>query len=458
MTPHVPALSRGEWTAIAVAVALGHAFFWRTVLYPSAFDAAEYLAIAADMARSGVLGDFRNSRIRTYGYPLFLLAQREFAETLRLPWAYVVFVAQIALHLGAAAMLRHAIAPHSTRVARIALVAVAANPLALVYTAETLTESLSLSLLVLAAAAYVAAWRAGPTRLAAIALGSLALGAAVVVRPANVFALPAWGVALGALALWQRPRAVPLAAGTIVALAFAALPMLPQLANNVRHHGAWTPLVANPLARDQQAWGIAYLKYATALPPVPSASVVYLSPFAQGRPVDPERPLEWYARYPPAGAATVALHAFGMLDPDLVFTYARDLDPWYRRPAGVLAHGVIALALVGFVLLAGCARRDVRARVVVAALAGVAACHLGLHAVTAVEMRFGLPLLTLAGPLAAWTLASGWPRWRAPGRFALVAFVAVWIAGSLALSDWVRAQSPQIRDWEMQRTAAAARG
>jgi hypothetical protein len=457
MTSGGPALSRGEWAALALAVVLAHAFYWRTVLYPSDFDAAEYLAIATDMARSGVLGDYRGSRLRTYGYPLFLLGNRELAGMLRLPWTYVVFVSQLALHLGAAALLRYAIAPISARVARIALIAVAANPFALIYTAETLTESLSLSLVLLAGAAYVATWRAGPTRLVAIALGSLALGAAAIVRPANVFALPAWLVALVALAGWQRWRAASAAAAAAAVLAFVALPMLPQLANNVRHHDKWTPLIASPLARHQQVWGIENIKYATALPPVPNPSVFYLNPFAEGRAPDPERPLAWYRRHPVPGVATLALHTFNMLDPDLVFTYARNLDPWYRRPLAVLTHGAIALALVAVGALACRGRREPRSRVVLAALLALAVSHVGLHATTAVEMRFGVPLLVLAGALAAWAFGTLWLPARASRRVALATFVAAWVTGSLVLSDWVRAQSPQIRGWQAHRTAAALR-
>jgi len=74
--------------------------------------------------------------------------------------------------------------------------------------------------------------------------------------------------------------------------------------------------------------------------------------------------------------------------------------------------------------------------------------HLAVHATTAVEMRFGLALLVLAGPLAGWFVSTFWPRQTAWRRGVLAVFVIGWIAGSLVLSDWMRAQAPQIVAWE----------
>jgi hypothetical protein len=277
------------------------------------------------------------------------------------------------------------------------------------------------------------------------------------VRPANVFALPVWAVALAALAWlrgWNARDGV--AAALVTALAIA-LPMLPQLANNVRHYGTWTPLVAASLGRNQQIWGIAYLKYATALPPIALPSIFYLNPYAEGRPVDEAWPLAWYVEHPGAGAVTLGLHVFGMLDQDLLFTYARDLDPWYRRPLGIVTHGAIALAGLGLVLLASRARRNRGCRATFVALSTFCAGYAALHATTAVEMRFGLPLLAVAGPLAVWLVREAWPGSAIARRAAIVAFVAVWIAASLALSDWMRSQAAPIRDWEARASIPAGR-
>ena len=62
-------------------------------------------------------------------------------------------------------------------------------------------------------------------------------------------------------------------------------------------------------------------------------------------------------------------------------------------------------------------------------------------------MRFGVPLLLVAGPAAigavrALAHAQAWTRW-----LALTA-IAIYVIAALALSDWVRQQAPAIRAWQ----------
>ena len=231
--------------------------------------------------------------------------------------------------------------------------------------------------------------------------------------------------------------------------------MIPQYANNVRHYGQHTPLLASALGHHQQIWGVAYIKYATALAPVPNPSIFYDNPFAKAGPVDEKQPLRWYASYPRAGAATLALHTFNMIDQDLMFTYSRDLDPWYRIPVGVVNHALIAFAAIGIaILIAGARRSRIRALGAIAAL-GYIGAHVALHATTAVEMRFGLPLLLLAGPAAVAAIFRLASRDAHRARMLAMATVSAYVIAALALSSWVREQAPSIRAWQAADNAAA---
>src|SRR5204862_5401157 len=167
---------------------------------------------------------------------------------------------------------------------------------------------------------------------------------AAMVRRANLFALIAWLVAIAAVWVARRPRVPAVGAAAIALLVGVTVPMVPQYMNNVRHYGAHTPLVSARLAENQQVWGIASLKYATALSPVPNPSIFYENPFAKTNPVDENRPLAWYFEHPRAGALTLGLHTFNLLDQDLLFTYSRDLDPWYRIPLGIATHAIVCAA------------------------------------------------------------------------------------------------------------------
>ncbi|MEP7208480.1 MAG: hypothetical protein ABI920_16200, partial [Casimicrobiaceae bacterium] len=438
VTPGPARLRPREWLALVAALAIGHAFRVRIVRFPSDFDAVNYVQIATDIAQHGLFRPFYYANIRTYGYPLVLAGLERMAARIGVDWLWLVFEVQLFAYLAACVAVRNAVARHDPVYAPWVLVTLALNVFALSYAPETLTESLALTLLMLSAAMWIRMRVPGAALqgrvLAAALLGSFA----VMVRPASLFALMALAVAL-LLVVFERR--VGWRAGLSMAVMFVvgtALPMAPQVINNLRNYGEATPLVVARLGTNQQIWGIQYLKYATALPPVPLPSVFYDNPLAANRPIDFGHPLAWYWRYPWAGARTLALHVFNMLDQDLFFTYARSLDPWYRVPVAILNHALLGFAVIGGVLMVARRRLAVTAVAVIAFLAA----HLGLHATTAVEMRFGLPLLVLAGPLAAF----GWQvlHRNAAQRawLAAVILVAAWVTGALVLSDWVRAQAP----------------
>ncbi len=438
-------LGRGEWLVLAAAVAIAHGFYARIVRYPSDFDAVNYLQIAADIVANGLFRPFYYANVRTYGYPLFLAALERASAVTGLDWRLLVFEVQLVVYLGACVALRHAVARRAADFAPWVLATLALNVFALSYTPESLTESLSASLVMLAAALWIRMREPGAALATPVLMGSLLVSYAVMVRPAALFALAAWVAALVLLAVERRPgwrRTALLAALLVVG---SAAPVAPQIVNNVRNYGEATPLVVARLGTNQQIWGIQYLKYATALPPVPLPSVFYDNPMLAGRPIDSAHPLAWYVRYPSAGVRTLALHAFNMLDQDLLFTYARTLDPWYRIPLAIVNHAMLALAMVAAVLMA---RRGRAFTVTGLALAAFVLAHVALHATTAVEMRFGLPLLVLAGPMAAWTVRTLARIPSAGPRAATAAFVVAWVALALLLSDWVRAQAPQIRAWQ----------
>ena len=112
------ALSRVEWLALALAVGIAHAFYARSVAYPSEYDAQIYLDIAIDLAHGGLFSKYYYSELRAYGYPLFLWMLKEVADALRVPWGLVIFEAQLALYVGAALFVRSRLARVSLPVAR----------------------------------------------------------------------------------------------------------------------------------------------------------------------------------------------------------------------------------------------------------------------------------------------------------------------------------------------------
>jgi len=441
--------------ALVLAIAIAHLFYFRIVAYPSDYDARNYFQIAEDINRNGLFSKFYYSDIRTYAYPLFLAVLLRAASFAHVPVGWLVLETQLAFYLLGAYFVRRRLAVLWPGFAGWAFIGIVLNVFALSYAPESLTESVSLSLILAATGCWLALI-VQPTWQRVFA-GSIAIGLAVMVRPANLFAFAAWAVGVAAVFVAKRPRAAVIAGAVVALTAGVMLPMAPQYFNNVRHYGEQTPLVSARLGRNQQIWGIANLKYATAMPPVPNPSIFYENPFANAGPVDADSPLAWYMQHPWAGAMTIGLHAFNMLDQDLLFTYSRDLDPWYRIPIGIATHAMVCAAIIGIVMLGARARTDPNCALAAITMLAFIIAHVALHATTAVEMRFGLPLLVLAGPAAIAAL-----RELADASMRVRAFCAVAIvcytAAALALSDWVRQQAPSIRAWEAVHGAKHAGG
>ena len=445
--PRLP-LARAEWACVAFAVAVAHGFLVHEWLYPSAWDAAQYLNMAREIAARGLFSPVEGSEMRTYGYPFLLSFVVRAANATGLSRVVLLFALQFVAYIAAALVLRRALAPTSPTAARVAFCGLIVNGYVLIYVPESLTESVSLTLLVLAAGCWIRLWRDGLAVWPVLA-GSLIAGFALMVRPANAFLVAAWAFGLALVWFRQRPsfgRAARLAA--LAAVGFA-LPVAPQVAINATYHGRATPFVTADVGLLQQSLGVQYIKYATGLPPVPEPPVPYYNPLLPGTTFDDNAPLAWYATYPLRGIATIALHTFNLTDQDLLFTYSRDLRPWYRVPLGIVNHAAVALGLVGLVLL-GRGLRDATAPwrrdpwLVLVALIGA---NWAVYAWTAVEMRFGAVLLLVLFPLAGFAVLDVAARGARSLRL-LSLGTAAYVVFALALSGWVREQSPLIRYYE----------
>lgn len=441
--PHPGSLTRVEKLCLLLSVVVAHLFYVHSRLYPSCCDAHGYIAIARQMLLDGPFSKYVYSDLRTYGDPLLLSFVMRAADAIGMPFALAIFELQLVLYIGAALLLRAALCRRVPQAAVAVFCGLALNYYGLLYTTDTLTDGLSLILVLDVTIAWL--WlRAKPQDDRPLVAGSLLAGFTLMVRPANVYLVAAWlaGTVL-ALARLRRDRGT-MAARVLAATALVAAVALPQLVSNARYYNVVTPFVATDLGRLQQIWGVQYLKYGTAMTP-PGSSIFYPNPLYRGERLDPQLPALWYAEHPVRGLATLGLHAFNLTDQDLLFTYSYDLDPWYRVPLGIVNHAIVALGLLGLALLGWAVRRAPTFQRDACAMLGVLLlANLAVHVPTAVEMRFGLVLLSVLFPAAIYGARRllDMPRVR---RGAGVAAVGLYVVLALSLSQWVREQSPEIR-------------
>jgi hypothetical protein len=379
--------------------------------------------------------------LRTYGYPLFVAIVTGFRDLPPEEVRLATFVAQLVVFLAVC----HCVSRKLAAIFRSETLGVwaygvgALNPVLLIHTTELLSDLVSAVLVQLCVAL---SWKvpeedaAGGGVNRRVFLSFLCAGAAVAVRPANAVVVVAlcavWALRAGR---WREPGL----SGVVAALVGLIPPLVPQTIINYGLSGKLNPLLVAGLYGQQRVWGMGTIKYGTVLIDGRSPFLTYLNPFYAGDP----GPRVFLLHHPLRYLATLGLHAFAMLDPDLPFTYVTDLRPGYRWPLGVLNAVLLYLALVGLLLGAWRALRrrkfDELEFVFLSTLV-VGSAYLVLYLPVAVESRFGIPILSLATPLI---VGAGW-LWRfggigPAGKTAAALGLPVWLTGCVLLSAWISA-------------------
>jgi hypothetical protein len=431
-----PAGERRRRLAFVAAVSAGAAalacvFFvagFRGILY----DSFHYFTLSRIVSSEGLWNFF--SRVRTYGYPLFVAAATGFSDTSPEATRSLVAAAQVLIYLGtslyAARVAERVFGSRRFFYATYAVMAF--NPIALIHATELLSDLLSA---VLVALALFGALGRGETKLRAF-LVFLAAGLSIAVRPANLAALPALALLwLMRARLYREPAVSSLALGALA----VALALLPQLHGNVKAYGEWTPLLVDRLYGDQTVWGMAILKYGTLVGPGQAPGLVYRNPFY---PEGVASPGQFLRERPLGYLATLALHGFALVDQDLPFTYVTNPRPAWRWPLSLANYALLFLSGLGLAILLSRERKTPPGLYAVGAtLAGLAL--LAVYLPVAVENRFSLPLYMILPPAAVFAAL-----WLAARRSGTIVGVAIagggFIAVCVQLSLWLTRQAPAL--------------
>ncbi len=393
-----------------VTIGLACALYWRQHHYPSSNDAGAYRLIARAMVKQGFWSRLPGDELRTYGYMFWLTLPLHVARVTHVETLIVFILMQIALWMAVVAFLARSVARQYPSAQPLVLLG-SLNMFVIVYQAETLSESISLSLFVLLAAIWyrlATVTRKPLHEWIGVCVGSGLAGYALETRPANLTIVLTWLLAmvlLGSLdSLNTHPQtqvtrrfkhASLLLSAVVCGFLLAFVPQVIKNYINFKHLSIF-PHVA--LGQAQVTWGIQYAKYATSLVPHESGGIGYHNPFFCC--LDAARhPIFWYAQHPLRGLGTLSLHIFGFLDQDFLFPFIYDVKPWYRLPVFLVNHLIIVLGIMGLVALyrRAAADNDPVLKRVFWLLMVFIALSVGIHALTAVEVRFGLPILCVLG-------------------------------------------------------------
>ena len=326
------------------------------------WDETEYIAAAQAIRDRGLFGNWRASR-RTYLYPLFLsllpqagrVAHRAMLGALQwLAWA------------AASIWMSRTMNRSSSYGRRAVWFAALCNPFVLIYTVEYLTDAISTALVFATLCCAVNVSSSEDHVSARSLLLGVALGAGIMIRPSNVaLVLMAFGACVSGRPWPRWARAL------VFAFLGAMIVLAPQLALNWTRYHAIQPLMVERLGAQQLSWGLAHVKYATAAVPGRSPGVWYSHPFS------------WW---------TIPLKSVALVDQDLVFPYNETLHPTYRWPVAILHLPLVGFGILGLAIL--CAESGSGRPVARLAAAGLLFL-VALYSGTAVEARFGLPIVAI---------------------------------------------------------------
>jgi hypothetical protein len=441
------------WTAwetagILVAAVVAYAYWvaWRDL--PVLHDAAGYLRAAGDIFRNGLFSKYDLSDIRTYAWPWILSWLLRLSQTTAISVRSLAFELELTLHIGACLALRRMFleATQSPRLTRLVFLSILTNPLVLIYTGYLLTESISFSVaFVFLGICVLILSPAGRERFATLAArGSFLLGMAMVIRPGNVSLAPVWAFAMLAAIFRHRPRARETVKAAVLTLVCGAIPLAPQFCNNLTYYKSPSPLVANDFTADARWRGIRSIKYATCRIPKVNEQVFYENPFGVNAVAVAPTPGSWYLSHPIAGAATLGLHIFNLLDQDFPFPYNRNLTPWYYPWMALLNLLVVSCSMFGLRFAAPAATRAGLGPIYSVALITLAMEQL-MHIPYAVETRWGVASLAILYVFATWFLADRLPKMGWPARIVCLTVILFLTGAGGMLSAWVRRQAPAIR-------------
>ena len=433
-------LDARAWLALLLACGFAWACYAAQAGNPWCCDFGSYVGIAHQYTLRGLIADTSGTRL--YGYPAIVAASLWLGRLVRADLLGLLYVLQFGTYMVAVIGFSHHVwRRYSGLAGRAFFFALVGNVFIYPYLTVPLADGVSVAALVFAAWAACRivdahmrdAGRTGPVVLAWLALGGV-LGFAVMLRPANIGWIGA-ALPLGVLAARRG------GAWAIVSLAaFVSgygLAVAPQAWLNWQHFDRIGFLPPRDIGTEQLQWGLKWIKYGTQLDPLDK--LTYLNPFAPAGPAG----LEWYFKGM-EGVRLFALRMAAAIDIDHLFPYVTSVGGARDQAVRSLAHAVAFWGVAGLWALGARVRRDGR---IDARVATFLACIVlfvlawaAVHATTAYENRFSLPVIALLLPAAAMRIATLRLRERR-GQWlagAFLVYMALWWPLSIYLSSLLR--------------------
>lgn len=440
----VPPAARFLDLRAGIALLLAVVFAWACYVVqaknPWCCDFGSYVEIAHQYTLRGLIPDTSGTRL--YGYPAVVAFALWIGRALHADLLGLLYVLQVGTYLVAVTGFSHHVwRCYSEFAGRAFFFALVGNVFIYPYLTVPLADGVSVAALVFAAWAVCRivdghlrdADRRGPVAPAWLAFG-LVLGFVVMLRPANI----GWiGVALPLGMLAARRDGAWVVVSLAAFVSGYALAVAPQVWLNWQHFDRLGFLPPRDIGTEQLQWGLQWVKYATRVDPL--SQLTYINPFApSGTPG-----LGWYFNGF-EGVRLFALRMAAAIDIDHLFPYVTSLSGSRSQVVRSLAHALAFWGVAGVCALGArvrvSRRIDARIATFMACIVLFVLAWAAVHATTAYENRFSLPVLTLLLPAVAMRIATVRLRERREQLLlgAFLVYVALWWPLSTYLSSLLR--------------------
>ncbi len=259
------------------------------------------------------------------------------------------------------------------------------------------------------------------------------------IRPANIFLVST--IPLVFLYLVVLKKNLSRCAIILILMSGFLLSILPQVYINYHFYQKISFLPAMELGNSQIRWGIENIKYATNASGVGSPALYYKNPFyAQVENLG----LNWYFTNIENGIKTILLHLFNVFTYDYYFPYIHDLYPNYKFLTLLYSWFILFYGVMGIFesinkikhinqdIYKANSLKPIKLLLYVM-LPVVFLSALSILSISAVEVRFSLPLVLILLPFAYWSFFYNFKNFKLWVVFALLISCAFLISSLVDL-------------------------
>ena len=409
------------------------------ISYPCCFDPATYQIIAKLYLKHGLFINHTLACIRLYAFP-FLLSL--FYSVFGLGYGIVFFLLFLCFSYVILSFLIVQKLKIYTNKSNILHFAFAGNIFLFPYLTILLSDGLNIIVLMLIFYLFLQIINCSNKKLFFVLLFfcSFLIGMSIMIRPTNINLVILLPVLIG-IGFFVQKKTSKIAIFFLVFFGFL-LAISPQIYINFIFFNKLTFLPAIQLENLQVQWGIKYIKYGTNLSEIKTwdkeaQRLLYINPFyTHGEHLG----LNWYFLNFGKGIKTILLHCFNAFTYDYYFPYIYNLYPKYKILTQLYGWFILFFGVFGIFELFN-KIKDVKSEnfkivkfLTYVVLPLVFFSSLAMLSISAIEIRFSLPLITILLPFAYLSFCNNLKNIK------LWSFFGLWIYCAYLISSFVDLQ------------------